>query len=1167
MSRRFLNLRFLSAFLILALGLPNPLGVYAELSQNTLRPMMSRSGLEENLRQFPEPVVLGWHSGLTIDAAHTTYLNRDLAEEELLINKVLPDVVQHNAASQQITIAFLGISTGEEMARFWHWMRHKLPAGWKIKFIAVERDLPFLEEARKRFKGESPFVYAKVEDERMEEVKRFSKEIVGTIQRDADLLENSIEWVPRDMTDLDVVRKIVREADLIVSNTAAHYLPEQVDRNHRGRFVRALYASPKAWILTADRELFPRSKGHRYVKLYRLKRPELEPLASDKQRYFLSSPTHLAEQVEHDFPVEIPLDITRDQLEGSLKEVVAPLAAWLKQTPLFAEGSPFELNVLPQGILSMRDRAAGRVAYIELWEAVKNAIDEFARIAEETKKPYRGLITARVGRKDTGEWILELSDNGAGIPLEFLEHLFLKRHPGEQKNSSVRLGWKGLAFYDGDYGNVFIEDHQGKIEIDTKNERTGAYRLIYDPVARAHQIEPSDQTPVGTTVRWIFFSQSGMEETGSLVNETTDVVGTHPFEIRFFLGPLRHQLFVRNPSGRTAYPFVQMPGEGTQQLMEERHQDLMRAIDAGTEDFVLPQANLISWLISHSPEEVQAEWQRHTQLEPSSGHWHDIRNLKRALDDAVSVGPNGILQAAVDHLVGPPEANGKPAYARLIGYVNHVLQNKGDNPRRLTLTDSIACAEEIRRLDFWLVKEGSFTTILQAEVLLADGRTIRMAVNVAKDTTDAAAVLRQAYAKMRADEQADPRFIMEPYGLGEGRADSWRGIQNVAVMVGEWLEGFHELHLYARHNGRFTVWWDQRANQNMSLSQQESDQIWKAITKIQAIYSLQNPEAAVLNEANINAGDFVVRRMEDGTWRVMLIWERPVQEAVPPEHLLVVHNLLSLTLDNSEDPPRAVWWDRVDLALEAIRDGVMENAVFQAERHGEDVQRAVGQARRKVEDIFFAAYRVWIPLLLESSDSLDLSGGFSVQENKKYQQLLRQASTLLGQSLGKTLVLPSSGLEERMARKVPNEMRSLVGSDDALVQWVANVQEVAHDRRPVAVLFDPELLPGNPAEQQINLIGLEGNLRALLVWPEEVPFRLGLFQERAGLEEKGYRISQVLRKKDSVPGTLPWASVALVAVQAIQHPGSWWLDPAVYRAGLEEETVPEVLAKMADFFA
>lgn len=156
-----------------------------------------------------------------------------------------------------------------------------------------------------------------------------------------------------------------------------------------------------------------------------------------------------------------------------------------------------------------------------------------------------------------------------------------------------------------------------------------------------------------------------------------------------------------------------------------------------------------------------------------------------------------------------------------------------------------------------------------------------------------------------------------------------------------------------------------------------------------------------------------------------------------------------------------------------------------------------------------------------------------------------------------------AGLEETVLGAMESAYQTHSVSD-----LVLGVRQAANLRQPVAVLFDPRLVPGgSAAERQVNLIGLAGPLKAAFAWPAGVPLELGLLSERAGLEERGFRIIEVVPHLESLNAALPQAALPVVVAEALAAAGNRFLVNVGSYSGLEEVTLPDILGVLTNRFA
>lgn len=375
---------------------------------------------------------------------------------------------------------------------------------------------------------------------------------------------------------------------------------------------------------------------------------------------------------------------------------------------------------------------------------------------------------------------------------------------------------------------------------------------IYPPSAFA--LRPSVEGVQSDLEEKLAPSAAGLEEDGWDPSTITlpKLVGTHPFPIRVFVGADREEAYVPNSFGKMIYPHMQLLGETVKRR-------------AGNQYASQLDPKLVYYLATATPQQIAS------QSEPKSRNI--LTKLKQLIDEVGVASADMSIEAAVHHLTGPYGTDGVPSYANLIGYVNRVLANER-NPRRRLILPPIQGPEGITSLNLWAVKEGDITQVFQAEIALDNGQSVRLAINVAKDRALAADFLARDYQAMIADYARDPRFIMEPYALGTGVATAWNGKVEIPVFVAEWLDGFHELHLYTEHQGRFSVWLDHRTEKGTPLSREESDQIRVSIGKIQALYYPAELQGMGFGKARINGGDFVARKEPSGSWQVMMVWHR-----------------------------------------------------------------------------------------------------------------------------------------------------------------------------------------------------------------------------------------------------------------------------------------------------
>ena len=300
-----------------------------------------------------------------------------------------------------------------------------------------------------------------------------------------------------------------------------------------------------------------------------------------------------------------------------------------------------------------------------------------------------------------------------------------------------------------------------------------------------------------------------------------------------------------------------------------------------------------------------------------------IKELHRGMDNVGLISHALMVEALERHLMG---INGD--YQPLLVYVNRVIENKGNNPRfrKFRSSQRINSTNDIDHLELWHVKQGFITIVDRLGVHLKDGRIIYMVVNAAKDPQEAATHLKQASRAIQEDYSWNPRHTIEVFSIQDIAISTRRGQENLTIMLGEWLEDFHELHLQWETQDHFNIWWDQGWRVE-KLSREESDRIWQQIVRLRAIYLRENNGQTITAQGHLNAGDFVGRRCSDGTWEVMMIWsQRPqekkysYQEGILNGLLVSEQDLLAKSLNGLSSRS---WWMSENLAIPAFVQGMI----------------------------------------------------------------------------------------------------------------------------------------------------------------------------------------------------------------------------------------------------
>jgi len=403
--------------------------------------------------------------------------------------------------------------------------------------------------------------------------------------------------------------------------------------------------------------------------------------------------------------------------------------------------------------------------------------------------------------------------------------------------------------------------------------------------------------------------------------ELTDrMLGAHPFPVRVIFGDERRLAYARGPDGEVSGPGVQVMTAATEMRVQSVRGALLATLDAL--DLRFP------YVLNVACQSPPQQFHERVQAAGAGGQGAEaqdaLRLFKEAVDEAGALGPQAIVRAAVTHLADPVEPGGD-AYGNLLRYVNCALGGEGRNARIKPAGEPVRRLDDLapEGIDLWWVKEGSATIVFQVHVSLGGGRPpARFVLNVAKDLTGAAQELQQTYADFVALYGIEPAYVMQPFGLGVASIATWRGPVSVPVLAAEWFDG-HELHVYGG-SPRLHIWQDQHMGAEHPLPPEVSDRIWSDTIRIRARYTRRLAEAVVPIDVQIDAGDFIFRRRDDGGWDILLIWFRRPPPGVPGADFLVVNSLLAGATPYELEPEPTVFWDQPARALEALRLGLTE---------------------------------------------------------------------------------------------------------------------------------------------------------------------------------------------------------------------------------------------------
>ncbi len=442
-------------------------------------------------------------------------------------------------------------------------------------------------------------------------------------------------------------------------------------------------------------------------------------------------------------------------------------------------------------------------------------------------------------------------------------------------------------------------------------------------------------------------------------DQTLDaIIGDRPFKVNVFAGPDR----TPRHSKQTNSLLIGLPSVGAIEEFRRSGFQYDQIIAEIAKNSGLPRREVFNMVFNSEsipdgyPDSSEI---RDQNLRKASGRnfWSlyrsDLLKMKQIFALVQMLDQDEILQMALCHLEEPGNT-----YGNLLNYVNHILGNKGHNPRltrHSAATRRIENIDEVSNADFWFVKEGFFTKVLRVEIHLmsktGEESQIRLAINVPTDRTSAAASVQRVYLALSDHYRREPRFVVEPLGLGT---------EEVPVLVGEWVGNSHELHLYPQSgSGQFHIWQGQRVREDILLSEEDSTEIWKQIIRIQTMYSSILGAITHVHRPYINRGDYVVHYPAENKPQVILTWDDwddPFNPWVSTDLTAIVMNaLLFFEKENKNGVDHFIWLDQPELAIEAVRDGILWN-------REDDTQ-----AKRLLNQQFSLAYHDLLPEIIERS--------------------------------------------------------------------------------------------------------------------------------------------------------------------------------------------------------
>lgn len=308
-----------------------------------------------------------------------------------------------------------------------------------------------------------------------------------------------------------------------------------------------------------------------------------------------------------------------------------------------------------------------------------------------------------------------------------------------------------------------------------------------------------------------------------------------------------------------------------------------------------------------------------------TGEIVDSKTMLRVLTrDSMTPSDIGRNVATVAHVISFNEA---------VAAVKDLLTR--DNSRFIldcisqALDGRLVKARDVKVEEIWFVKEGGVASVVRLEMKIRGvDEPVVLVLNMAKDLTYAAARLTNEYGILTKWSARYPEHIVKPYGLGYGITEGLR----VPVVVGKWLEGYHEVHIVGKSDDtRIQIWQRERHGdkvevKNIILSKESSTAIFKEMARLHTLYAdFHGNGKATLGILALNDGPFTIKLSPDGSFRLMIcsvIGEAEVSEGCVP--LALAFYWAANDSDDNGDVGTTMYWNDQKSAFEAFTQGMVD---------------------------------------------------------------------------------------------------------------------------------------------------------------------------------------------------------------------------------------------------
>ncbi|MCF6246754.1 MAG: hypothetical protein L3J69_05265, partial [Desulfobacula sp.] len=206
---------------------------------------------------------------------------------------------------------------------------------------------------------------------------------------------------------------------------------------------------------------------------------------------------------------------------------------------------------------------------------------------------------------------------------------------------------------------------------------------------------------------------------------------------------------------------------------------------------------------------------------------------------------------------------------------------------------------DIRRLDLFLEKHGSFYHPLRLEAVLQDGNTCSFVINGAISQQGLTIIQNEYHIIKALSKKQIPSYLPAVFGCSMFQMNN----KNFGFFLGQWLEGFKEFHITRVNDEKKVVIWDSDGRCNY-IRQEKAFPIYKDIAKILTLYYDLETFRQIYPWHHA-AGDFIIRQNKEG-FDTMLITIRGYENLSDFDLVDSDSNASAFTNPESIEPDQSV---------------------------------------------------------------------------------------------------------------------------------------------------------------------------------------------------------------------------------------------------------------------